>query len=167
MTRYEIVLRARRALEESQESGGVIYALGKGGFKPGADVPWNDARGCDCSGFVAWCLGLNRHTDHPWYREVNGGWLETTAIVHDALGPFGMFDAIPLDEARPADVIVYGDKDGHQGHVGLIVATNPEVEVIHCSSGNFKATKNALASAGPDLWLKRGGIVARCAMVDE
>jgi cell wall-associated NlpC family hydrolase len=117
MTAQEILERAARSIGH-----GTIYKLGQGGFSPASPHPWNSRGECDCSGFVAWCLGVSRHTDHPWYSQQNGGWLETTAIARDArLAGAGMFDLVPWEQARPADLLVYGDWGGHQGHVARYI----------------------------------------------
>ena len=79
MTREEAVQRARSAAGQ-----GCQYALGKGGLHPERPFPWAvavDAKLCDCSGFVAWCLGVSRQAPVPALP-----WLETTAVYHDAMG---------------------------------------------------------------------------------
>ena len=156
MAKQSLVERARSAA-----GFGTKYKLGKGGFNPASPHPWSSLGECDCSGFIAWVLGISRHTDNPWYRKQNGGWLETTAIVRDCGTPFGFFDKREWTQARPGDLIVYGDSGGKQGHVGLITevdATGP-VKAIHCSSGNSRGG-DAIRETGVDIWKKRGGIVA-------
>lgn len=149
------VARAKSALGQK-----CIYKLGKGGFNPNSPHPWNSAGELDCSGFVSWCLGVSRHTDNPWYEGQNGGWIETSAILRDALSPYGMFEK--TENPRHGDVIVYGDSGGKQGHVGLVMTDG---NIIHCSSGNYRSTGDAIGIAKPELWLKRGGIYAMFALV--
>lgn len=148
---------------------GARYALGKGGMHAAAPAPFSQEMECDCSGFVAWCLGVSRHTDHPWYQRFNGGWLETTAIVRDAATPFGMFDLVPWVDAKLGHLLVYGDRDGSQGHVGVVsgVDSNGPNRVVHCSRGNFKAGGDAVAETGIGVFHLHGAIVVRCALVDQ
>ena len=166
----QVLARARGVIAK-----GCHYGLGHGGFDPSRAHPWDDEMLCDCSGFVAWALGFKRHTDHPWYKAQNGGWLETSAIVRDALTPsYGMFEKVEDREARPGDLLVYGDRtneDGtsRQGHVGIIskVAENGEpAEAVHCSRGNERRYADAIQETPATFWLVAGGIVARCALVD-
>lgn len=160
------VARARAAIGHK-----CAYILGHGGFHGDADWPWyRDAAidGCDCSGFVAWCLGLPRRlVTGPLadrYKPHFGEWLETTAIVKDALSDFGLFSKVTWELARPGDLVVYGDGGGHQGHVGLVseVDAHGPVKVVHCSLGNFHAKGDAVQETDPHLWQGRG-IVARYA----
>jgi len=168
MGRDAVLERARRCLGQKAK-----YGLGAGGFQPDAQWPWNSEGQLDCSGFLAWCLGTSRYLHHPWYRNVNGGWLETSAIVRDCGTRFGLFDRVPWSQARTADLLVYGDSGEHQGHVGIISEVDAAAEgaeaapskVIHCSAGNFREGGDAIAETGVELWEKRGGIVARYAVL--
>jgi hypothetical protein len=148
---------------------GCHYKLGAGGRLWHRATPWNPVtHQCDCSGFVAWCLGVDRKTNHPFYVDFNGGWLETTAIVRDAKAAgVGMFDLIPWASAVPSDFLVWPDDPatGRQGHVGIaskIAATGP-VRVIHCSAGNDRTFHDAIEETDVAMWLAHGGIVARYA----
>lgn len=163
MTGAEVVERARSAIGHH-----TIYALGKGGYNPASPFPWSSLGECDCSGFVAWCLMMSRHLDHPWYLAENGGWLETTAIVRDAMSPFGFFQKVDWLQARPGDLLVYGDHDGKQGHVGVVSALDAEgpAAAIHCSSGNYRTRGDAIQETIAALWKMRPSIVARYALID-
>jgi hypothetical protein len=165
MKANEVVSRAQASVAQ-----GCKYVLGKGGFSPASKFPWSSRGECDCSGFVAWCLGISRQTDNPWYAKQNGGWVETSAMVRDAASPYGFFDQVPWVQATPGMLVVYGDskKNGKtvQGHVGVVSSVDAAgpTHVIHCSSGNYKRTGDAIRETGPDLW-KSKGIVVRCAFV--
>lgn len=168
MTPEEVLERAKSVIAK-----GCKYKLGAGGMRPGDPAPWNTARQCDCSGFAAWCLGHSRVVDDPWYKSQNGGWIETSAIVRDCETPYGFFAAVDRKYARVGDLLVYGDyKDGSgnliQGHVGVCsdVGTKGPLMVIHCSSGNFKRTQDAIRETDTKWWDLAGGIVARCAWVN-
>ena len=156
MTGDEIAARALSA-----RGKGILYVLGHGGWHPDDPLPTRDL-GCDCTGFVSWALGICRQCpdpDFPWY--------ETTAIVHDALGDCRHFGHVRWADARPGDVIVYGDrkdKDGsrHQGHIGIVTvcdSTGP-LKVVHCSHGTSVAYGDAITETSPELWRTRG-IIAR------
>jgi hypothetical protein len=115
-------------------------------MNPASPVPWSNDGLCDCSGFAAWCLKASRHTDDWWYHEWNGGWIETSAIVRDTLTEYGFFSPVEWKDAKPGHLLVYGDKDGHQGHVGIVSEVGPDgpMMVIHCSRGNDALVKDAI-----------------------
>jgi hypothetical protein len=101
----------------------VDYRLGAGGRDPASPTPANDEGDCDCSGFVAWCLGISRKVAQPAYVRFNGGWLSTDGMVHDALTVGGILDQVPSDDdAAPGDVVVYGNGP-RIGHCGIIIRT--------------------------------------------
>ena len=153
MTGTDIVTRARSAMGKS-----IPYVLGHGGWHPHDPLPERNGSGCDCSGFVAWCLGVCRQCKDPAFP-----WYETTAIAHDATGDQRHFQMVRWQDAQPGDVLVYGDrKDSegqrHQGHIGVISAcdlTGP-IRVIHCSKGAWKAYADSITETSPDLWRARG-----------
>lgn len=116
---------------------GIRYKLGAGGFKPGLPTPGPTGQ-CDCSGFVAWCLGMSRQTNELFYKNFNGGWIETSAVWTDIGSSVGIFQPTkPL----PGAVVVYPDENGHEGHIGIVI---DPTHVIHCSLGNDKSTGNAI-----------------------
>ena len=63
-------------------------------------------------------------------------WIETTAIVRDANGASRLFKKI--DDPVPGCLVVYGDRLGRQGHVGVVddVRSKTDFDVVHCSKGN-------------------------------
>jgi hypothetical protein len=95
---------------------------------------------------------------HPLYVRINGGWFDTAAIHRDLQDTKGFFDR--LDAARPGAIVVYPDADGHQGHIAIVIeASGPGVEgisrIIHCSSGNFASTEDAIQITEPAAFLTR------------
>lgn len=109
---------------------GIRYKLGKGGMKPGNPMP--DAGGqCDCSGFVAWCLGMSRMTKQAFYVQYNGGWIETTAVWTDIGKSVGIFEQ--LAAPKRGAIVVFPDAGGAQGHIGVLTSAT---KVVHCSKGN-------------------------------
>lgn len=152
MTRQEAVNRARSAI-----GYGCTYALGKGGANPFRAVPWgDDKKESDCSGFVAWALGIHRVI-----------WLDTSGIVRMATAP--LFRAMPLGDAQTADFLVYPDYTDangqhHNGHVGLVSEVGPTgaEKAVHCSLGNWRRESDAILETGVDLWISNPAtIVAR------
>lgn len=156
------MLRARSAIDR-----GCNYKLGAGGRRWHKGTPWHPLTfSCDCSGFVAWCLEVDRHTSHPFYKNQNGGWLETSAIYRDSqLAGVGMFDAVTWQDALLGDLLVWPDRNGKQGHVGIVSESSPvgPSRVIHCSAGNWRLMKDAIQETSVGLWLNNGGVVARYA----
>lgn len=154
----EVVARAR-----SQIGLPTRYELGRGGFYPSA-LTAADAMGrCDCSGFVAWIFKTPRHVDIPEYAAELGNWVETSAIVRDAKLPYGMFNEVPLAQAEAGMVIVYGDNQGHQGHVGIVVEVGSAgpTSVVHCSKGNYLRAGDAIQETDPAVFFHHNAIVAR------
>lgn len=113
------VARARHAATKK-----CTYKLGRGGFNPSfpLDPAWD--KGCsDCSGFVSYVL-MTRRDPKPG----RNFWLETTAIYTDAIKlqrdghrEGQVFRQIPYPV--PGCLVVYGDKNGKQGHIGVVVET--------------------------------------------
>ena len=168
MTGADVVARARSVVAK-----GCVYGLGKGGMRPHDPHPWNSERKCDCSGFVAWCLGVSRETDNPWYKAQNGGWIETSAIVRDCETPYGIFAMVTRPHALPGDLLVYGDYTGNdgkvkQGHVGICSEVDGKgpIRVIHCSRGNERKLSDAIQETDVTWWNLAGGVIARCAWVE-
>lgn len=136
-----MVVDAVIARAQSAVGQGIRYRLGKGGMNSGSPTPAAGG-GCDCSGFVAWCLGFSRKLDEAFYRNFNGGWFETTAVWNDIGSSVGIFDEVTK---RPGAVIVYPDAEGHQGHIGVLIDAT---HVAHCSKGNDTRTGDAIQVTG-------------------
>jgi hypothetical protein len=161
VSRGDVLLRAQMSV------GTGTYGLGKGGRKPLYHFPWSPddtKRLVDCSGFVAWCLGVDRHFDFD--GDGQREWLETTAVYNDATGAQLRFERV--DDAEEADVIVYPDRkiEGkrHEGHIGIVSRVSEDgsvAAVIHCSTGNQRKTGNAIAETNPRVFQLNGAIVAR------
>jgi cell wall-associated NlpC family hydrolase len=167
MTRQDLLLRARSAAGKS-----IIYKLGGGGMSPTAPLPADGSNQCDCSGFVCWALRMSRQTSHPLYVKINGGWINTDAIVRDATTATGFFEQ--SDQPLPGDLIVFPSLPPGRpvGHVGIIAsvsaAAGPSVptSVIHCSRGNFNARHDAIAETEPAVFTSHGAIFARFVGLD-
>lgn len=121
------IARARLAVGK-----GIRYRLGHGGTNPTLDLPTKTGY-CDCSGFIAWVLILNRapKPERPF-------WIETTNIARDALGAHKAF--VRLLRPEPGCLVVYGDRKvfgrHKEGHIGLVteVSSAGRLTVIDCSS---------------------------------
>ncbi len=148
MTISELLQRARSASDKN-----VQYELGAGGMIPSTPTPANFQNRCDCSGYVCWCLGISRKTEHPLYLYFNGGWINTDSIVHDANSPTGFFRI--LSEPRVGCLIVFPSPSaGHYGHVGIVTDTsNGQItSVIHCSNGNNTTFGDAIRETPPTVF---------------
>ena len=158
LTRFEVLARSRAAIGR-----GTTYKLGAGGrlSNPGVGTE------LDCSGFVAVVLGVDRYLE-KWLPHYEGGdWLETTTLVRDALSSWGFVSAVPWPDAKPGDLLVWGDRGKGQGHVGVVATCGPDgpKTVVHCSSGNFKQTGDAIRETGAGMFLRNGAIAARVAWI--
>lgn len=145
----DLIARARSAV-----GNGTKYQLGEGGTRPAAELPSVPSRGCDCSGYVCWCLGITRQTGHNLYVRFNGGWINTDAIVHDANKETGFF--YKIESPKVGAIIVYPSRRPGRsyGHVGIVteVRQNKVSKVIHCSSGNYANRRDAIAETGPGVF---------------
>lgn len=161
LTGARVVERARSAV-----GAGTRYGLGMGGRNPFARHPSVLVRGvrvCDCSGFAAWCVGVDRYLPNAVVPHLPGGeWFETTNLWRDARSPFGFVREVPWIDARAGDLLVYPDRGARQGHVGVVVAVDSgPLEVLHCSRKNQSQTGDAIASTGPRVFVAGGAVVAR------
>lgn len=152
----------RRAL--SVENTG-RYKLGAGGRDPSAPTPLDAAGLCDCSGFLAWAWSEPRRDSADGEDEIDGDWLNTTALYLDARGPQRFVREIAAPHVLPGDALVYrgGLPDQPVGHIGIVVARPAivtrfaDVEVIHCHSGKPPAIERATGR----IWESHGGIGIR------
>lgn len=158
--------RAARALSACDMH--IEYRLGKGGMKPNDPVPHDSEQGCDCSGFVAWVLGISRQC-----ARIPGGWIETTLVWKDARGTRKVFEQVSTP--MPGDLIVYPDKSytvteggqrtrkTRQGHIGVVtrVAGGKVTRVVHCSAGNFRRTGRAVQETDAKVFVDHGAICVR------
>jgi hypothetical protein len=164
MTPADTIARIRNACGK-----GVVYQNGHGGIHPEYPLPCDEHNACDCSGAALWAIGVARwvRASHPWvdrFPPLSGEfqWIDTTRIAKDASGLGLAFRA--FREALPGDLIVYGDSGGSEGHVGVVteVYGGKATKIAHCSSGNYKATGDAIRETDvAPFWEKRGAIYAR------
>ena len=155
VTRADIVQRARSVI------GRGLYKLGAGGRVPANATPF-DAQYCDCSGFVAWCCGVDRYQP----KTIAGEWIETSAMVTDALNVHALFKLITPCE--PGDILVYGDRHDRgnvtEGHTGIISAVDEAghpLAAIHCSHGNQRAFGHAVIETGAEIFTKHAALSVR------
>ena len=133
-------LAANTRIDKARKASykGIKYRMGHGGTDPDDDLPTKDNY-CDCSGFAAWTMGLNRapKKDRPF-------WIETTAIVRDALGLRKAFTRLLNPE--PGCYAVYGDTAFRQGHILLVteVSKDGRLTCIDCSSGSGGKKKESI-----------------------
>lgn len=159
LSRGDVVARALAAV-----GFGTRYKLGKGGRDPAAAHPAQDGA-CDCSGFAAWCVGVDRFLPNGAIPGLPADerWFETSALYADARSPWGFVAEVPWIEAREGDLLVWPDQGSRQGHVGVITAAGLEgpTKVAHCASSNWRNEGDAIRETGVGLFLKAGAIAAR------
>jgi hypothetical protein len=156
-----------------QVGQGTRYLLG-GGRTQGPD-PRSENGGCDCSAFTCWALDLRKYQPQlAWLQPVSGGWFNTNGIWWDAVREkTGFFEQIPAP--LPGCVVVYpsalltggaGPKIGHVGVVSQVTSTG--WRTVHCSSGNFKSTGDAIRETGPNVFLiRKHAVFAWPAMIER
>ena len=127
---------------------GIRYKLGAGGMKPNLPTPAPKGL-CDCTGFIAWCFGISRKTNNPFYVKHMGGWFETSVIYLDVGHTAGLFEQLQVP--KPGAIVVFGDKTAStgrkEGHSGLVTAVDTKGKVkhvVHCSSGNDNRAGDAI-----------------------
>lgn len=122
---------------------GTRYVLGKGGRTP-VDPMEPES---DCSGFVAWAIGIPRELPPG-----SGRWLQTTTYWEGGgnVGS-GLFAETDPARSEPGDLYVYPDNGHRQGHMGIIshVQNRQPIRVIHCSKGNDRRHKDAILETDP------------------
>lgn len=159
MKRGDVVARAAFAIGRQ-----TAYKLGAGGRDPRAAHPAVDGR-CDCSGFAAWCLGIDRYLPNDLMEAlpVFEKWFETGQLYADARSPWGIVTEVPWLSALPGDVLLRGDEGKRQGHIGVVTAcdhTGP-IRVVHCSSGNWRTEGDAIQETGVELFVRNRALAAR------
>ena len=148
MTPREVIERAR-----SQVGIGTKYRMGGGAHDHRAPDCRGEDGSCDCSALVAWVLGYRKY--QPGLRHLGTEWLNTDGIVLDSDATVGLYSRIAL--AVPGCVGVYpkasvarrlglAGQGPSVGHVGIVTAVKGGVAtcVVHCSSGNYRATRDAI-----------------------
>jgi len=126
---------------------------------------WPENASNDCSGFIYWCLRFestpagSRRVDNPLYKKVNNGWFDTSAIHADGKDVGGYFRE--LEFPAVGSLLVYPDKGGSEGHIGMVTAVTPGTagiagveKVIHCSLGGWNKKGDAIQETAPDVWVK-------------
>ena len=145
MTATALIKRAK-----SQIAQGTSYGLGRGATI--GSSPRDETGACDCSAFVCWCLGIRKEqTQFAWLTKLNGGWYNTDGIWWDAAREStGFFQQVAAPRAGALVVFpssktskVSSPKIGHIGIVTSVLADG-SCRVVHCSSGNFKRTGDAI-----------------------
>lgn len=173
IARADAVARARRSTQH-----GTVYKLGAGGMSPTASTPGAE---CDCSGALAYWLGVSRFVRQWNPRWPFGEWLESSAIVRDAWSALGEFELVTRSDAnrraepvrasegwplcRPGDVLAWGDSGRKQGHVGLVSRVDYAgrvLSVVHCSKGNERKLGDAIAETSPDVFIVNNALAIRC-----
>jgi len=138
----QTLLRAQSVLQKK-----TIYKLGKGGFDPSKPMTTQ----CDCSGFIAWAIGIPRELPPR-----SNKWLSTDEYWAGGKPvKVGLFAKKEMNLATVGDLLVYPDSGGKQGHIAIVVKVQngKPVSIIHCSNGNFKNFGDAIRETDPGVFL--------------
>ena len=140
VTRGDILGRTREeAIDIAKSLVGLrsSYHLGAGGDNPNHNNCLSPQAQCDCSGFVCFCLGLDRY-QRDLYKKL-GGYLSTAAMVSDANTYQILFRRTA--EPKPGDLIIYPSlynhgRRMHIGHVGILHQLPNDIgpSVIDCNA---------------------------------
>ena len=124
------------------------YKLGEGGFNPIKPLTPQ----CDCSGFIAWAIGIPRE-----FPPGSNKWLSTTEYYAGGAPVLpGLLSQVELHQARAGDLLVYPHQNGQVGHIALIseVSDGQPAGILHCSSGNYKNFGNAVKITSPAVFFE-------------
>ena len=137
----------------SQVGLGTVYRMGGGAHDPSAPDCRGEDGSCDCSALVAWVMGYRKY--QPGLSHLGTEWLNTDGIVLDSDSDVGIYSRLAL--AVPGCVVVYPKasvarsiglvgRGPSVGHVGVVTDARggKATRVVHCSSGNYRATKDAV-----------------------
>jgi cell wall-associated NlpC family hydrolase len=133
----------------------VAYKLGTGGYDWLPDDVPLDA--CDCSGLVAHVFARSRNATGADLGKLE--WIETTQLLRDGQTTRELVRALPLDEARPGDLVCYGDRACGQGHVGVVV--DSKGWTVDCSSSSGKTGSAIRLRDRRRLWASKGALALR------
>ena len=146
------------------------YVTGAGGRDASARNPdsvVHGRRGCDYAGFLAWCLGYDRH--QPGFT-AGSDWVNADSMICEAELVGGWFR--PLLAPEIGAVIAYCsidlDRDGRRdrdGHAALIVeppgcwtasdAAWAALRIIHCSPSIQRRRGHAIDETHAAAWAHR------------
>lgn len=131
------------------------YGLGRGGFDPKADTPYDDAGLCDCTGAIAWAAMISRRPkpSRKW-------WIESTACVKDIMGKQEVFHRLDVPVAGCFGF--YPDRGKRQGHGFLVskVRSASDFDIIDCSPSNDDDDGKAINERSGVWTLARGAVFA-------
>ena len=127
------------------------YGMGHGGRDPTGKTLTETGKS-DCSGFASYLIGVKRSDSKRKVSEI-----ETTNIYNDARGARNMF--VQVDPA-PGVFCVYPDRNGEQGHMGLVTKVSPTggITGVDCGSGNYKRTGDAIQERSFAWMMNEGAI---------
>jgi hypothetical protein len=132
---------AEQTLQRAQGNlgKGVEYVLGSGGIDPTQPIGTR----CDCSGFVAWAIGIPRELPPG-----SGKWMNTDAYWNGGRpGADGLVNRVPDGQAQAGDFYVYPYNGTHPGHIAIITEAGDSPansKIIHCSLGNWERFSDAI-----------------------
>jgi hypothetical protein len=161
---HRALIRARSLVGQGRY---VVGAGGRDAAAPSPDSVIRGRRGCDYAGFLAWCLGYNRHQ-----RGFTCGsdWVNADTMICEAETTGAWFRPLATPEigAIVAFCSIELDRDGHTdraGHAALI-AELPErwhpgdaawaaMRLIHCSRSIQRRRGHAIDETHAATWAHR------------
>lgn len=161
---HRAVIRARALVGQGR------YIVGAGGRDPSARTPdgiVRGRRGCDDAGFLAWCLGYDRH--QRGFTPVSD-WVNADSMIWEAETLGGWFR--PLVAPEIGAVIAYCsidlERDGRRDRVGraALVVEVPDLwttsemawaalRIIHCSPSIQRRRGHAIDETHAAAWAHR------------
>jgi CHAP domain len=145
-------INATAELQRLQRKDPVKHAKYSGGLQQlglsMADLP---TLACDCTGYVAWALGMARHP--VTLAGKDDAWFYTNDIHADARGPQQSFRRLQAPKVGAMLVYPGAEAVGKVGHIGIIteVQDGRATRMLHCAPENFFLTptegmpRNAIA----------------------
>lgn len=128
------VLRAYKAIGHD-----VIYKYGAQLNSNNSELPINNYKECDCSGFISWVFKIKRIT--------------TEYVYNAAINNSNSF--VKINYPIVGCIVVYkANSERKFGHMGIVteVSNGQITKVIHCSSSNYKRTGDAIQETGPEVF---------------
>jgi hypothetical protein len=143
--------RARSAIGKDTR-----FELSKGGKDPIALHPAENGA-CDCSGFIAWVLGLSRQTTNPYYLNKMGGWMDVSTMQEDMKETGGFLS--PCDP-HPGCLVAYGSGRDSNRNIAIVTVVESiggkaiPTRVISCTRENWAKANDSIQETAADRFVQ-------------
>lgn len=146
---------------------GIRYRMGHGGYEPNDPTPTRTGL-ADCSGWLSWVLGIDRHQADkakPWSSRVP--WVESTLLVREAttasIRGKRLVTAIPAPIV--GELLIWPDRKvlgvKREGHVALVVDVHGDAVTCYDCTSRRGPGISTYSFAGV---LRKGGCAAEVAL---